>query len=647
MIENDKQDYLTGLLNRKGMKDAYEDITGHVPVCMMFCDLDNFKAVNDIYGHAIGDKLLVAVATMLREVAPEAVIGRQSGDEFILFLEGKRSRTDLAFVADSIIQGMKDLRSGLQYAAAVSVSIGIAEDGSGKMDFNELLRMSDTAMYQAKQSGKSCYVFFEDLKERVQIESEMELLADEAISKGRFKLFFQPVVNMQSSRLELTELIVRWEKEDGTYWSMEEFRPVFEKNGFIRKVDAYVFEELCKTIPRLRISDGVFVPISVQFSRFFLLQDEFGKWMIDIIRKYGVKPEELEISVREDAFEHRDAELVIRTLNNLKGKGFSVSIINFGDSFSSFRYLRYLPLGSLHFDTNYLRENIKDDQGRQIIKTLIRLGKDLKQMLVADGIESQEAVRFLGGCGCDAASGVYYTDPLEEKDYLAYMKKHRSTQNLDVCYAFRNNLLSTDGSYEGQFVGNEVIFTKGISDNWGGVYFPGGCSGDNLVKLPTQLLARDSYTISFWMKMHTAWTWGSVVFMQYIGGFASVVPVASDGISIFRIYEDEDLNGWHDILCRAAQMNQWVYITVTYDSFGAASYYYINGKRAGYQVKVPIMYSCREFYLGGDDFQKSFNGVVSAFAVCDRAKSEDEIKAMYESFLSEPGFQGERKTDDL
>ena len=161
-----------------------------------------------------------------------------------------------------------------------------------------------------------------------------------------------------------------------------------------------------------------------------------------------------------------------------------------------------------------------------------------------------------------------------------------------------------------------------------------------MINFPEQLFSGDSFTIALWIKPDAVWSWGSVVYTAYLNGFASIVPFAGEGISIFRIYEEGDLNGWHDILCRASDLHRWTFITVTYDAYSESTRYYINGVKSGMQVNVPIMYSCRGVMLGGDPFQKSYTGSVSAFMVFDRAKTEEEIRELYQSFLDEPGFRG-------
>lgn len=647
MGTTENRDYLTGLYNRKGIIEQFASLQKGSSVHFMFCDLDNFKSVNDVYGHATGDRLLVAVAKLLGECAPEAYVGRLGGDEFIIIIAGDVSRDELAAMADRIISKVRDQRKELQYMLLVSVSIGIVFNESADTDLGQILHKSDAAMYQAKHGGKSCYVFYDDLEEQLQKEKLMESQAEEALENGRFKIFFYPANHLQNSRLERTEVYVRWEQEDGAYWSQEEFRPLLEKNGFIRKVDLYVFQETCRTIPRLRASGQLGTRLSVQLSSLLLLEDDLPDNLKLMMDGNGVSMDEIGISIDETVFANRNCSQVVQAVMRLSEAGFSVGLIHFGQDFSSFRYLRQLRIDSIRFDEGYLKENMRNDRGKQIIKTLIRLGKDLKQLMIADGVADQSEVVFFSGCGCDAASGSYYSELLTEDDYKKYAKERMKHHDQKIEFAFQNNLDSVDGEFTGKIVGNGIRYTDGISDKWGGIFFPGGSTGDNVIKFPERLFSRDSYTIALWIRPDAVWSWGSVVYAGYISGFSSIVPFAGDGITIFRIYEDGDLNGWHDILCHAPELHKWTFITVTYDAFSESTFYYINGKKAGYQVNVPIMYSCHQVILGGDPFQKSYTGSVSAFMVFDVPKTEEQIEALYQSFLEEPGFQGELDPDSV
>ena len=271
------------------------------------------------------------------------------------------------------------------------MSIGVVK-GDPAQDFSDILHKSDVAMYQAKLQGKNCCVFYDDLETQIRLEEEMENSVEEALQNGRFEVRFLPISNLQNSRLEQTEVYVFWMKEDGTFWKQEEFRPLFERDGLIRRIDYNVFEEVCEQIPKMRVSEEQTVKYSIQLSHLLLIEEGVAEELKGIMGKYGVKMEEIEIAVSESAFQSRSGSQVIPALKNLSDAGFSMALIDFGGDFSSFRYLRELPIHTIRFDSEYLKENIKSSKGQQIIKTLIRLGKDLKQTMITDGVNGQEEV---------------------------------------------------------------------------------------------------------------------------------------------------------------------------------------------------------------------------------------------------------------
>lgn len=644
-MENSIYDYLTGLYNRKGLYEKYDEMSGKDNIHFMFLDLDNFKTVNDVYGHKSGDELLVATGRLLQECVPEGVAVRLGGDEFVLMLFGEKSREELAGAAEQILTQMRRQGKEMDFFTVVSMSIGVVWNASHDTDLEQLLNQSDAAMYEAKQNGKSCYMFYNDLEAKFLLEKEMEEHAQQALKEGQFKVRYQPVFHMISSKIEQAQACVIWEKDAETVWKTEEFRPLFERNSFSKELDLYVFEAVCRDLQRFHEEGRTRDKICVQLSRQLFLDGGLGERLLETMARYGVEPDEFELALEEKAVSSRGVDKLIDSMTKLKELGFSLSLIHFGEDFSSFRYLRNLPVDSLKFEEAYIKENLQNPKGRQIVKTVIRLGKDLKLLLVAEGIIEKEEVVFLSSCGCDAAAGRFYSEMMPLEEYLDYSKKQAAQKERRITFRFLEGLSDEDGSMTGEIVGEGVTLVPGISDLWGGVHFPGGEIGQNLICLPGSLFAGNSYTLTMWIRTEAGNDWTSVIYMRYLDGFASLVPYLSDGQSVYRISEDTDMNnGWHDTFCRAAAFHQWCFIAVTYDAFSESVCYYINGRKARYRVDVPTMLACRQVMFGGDPFQKSYQGSVSALVVYDNVKTSEEIQEMYDSYLEEPGFCGGRES---
>lgn len=644
-MENSIYDYLTGLYNRKGLYEKYDELSGKENIHFMFLDLDNFKTVNDVYGHKAGDELLIATGRLLRECVPEAVAVRLGGDEFVMMVFGERSREDLAGAAGQILTQMRRQGKEMDFFTVVSMSIGVVWNAPYDTDIEQLLSQSDAAMYEAKQNGKSCYMFYNDLEDKFLLEKQMEEHARQALEAGEFTVCYQPVFHMLSSKIEHAQACVFWHRNEKTVWETNEFRPLFERNGFIKELDLYIFEMVCKDLQKFHQEGRLHDKVSVQLSRQLLLDDGLGRRLLETMARYGVEPHELELALEEKAVSSRGIEKMIDSLTELKNQGFSLALIHFGEDFSSFRYLRNLPVGSLKFEEAYIKENLQNPKGRQIIKTLIRLGKDLKLLLVAEGLVDKEEVVFLSSCGCDAAAGSFYSERMPLEAYLDYTKKRAAQKERRIAFRFLEGLSDEDGSMTGEIAGEGVELVPGISDLWGGIRFPGGEIGRNLICLPGSLFSGNSYTLTMWIRTDAGNDWTSVIYMRYLDGFASLVPYLSDGQSVYRISEDTDMNnGWHDTFCRAAAFHQWCFLAVTYDAFSESVCCYINGRQARYQVDVPTMLACRQVMFGGDPFQKSYQGTVSALVVYDNVKTSEEIQTMYDSYLEEPGFCGGRES---
>lgn len=644
-MENSIYDYLTGLYNRKGLYEKYDEMSREDDIHFMFLDLDNFKTVNDVYGHKSGDELLIATGRLMQECVPDAVAVRLGGDEFVLMLFGRKTREELSCAAEQILSQMRKKGKEMNFFAVVSMSIGIVWNASCDTDLERLLNQSDAAMYEAKQNGKSCYMFYNDLEEKFLLEREMEEHAQQALIEGQFEVRYLPVFHLISSKIEQAQAHVIWKRDAKTFWKTEDFRPLFERNSFSKELDLYVFEAVCRDLQKFHREGRAYEKISVQLTRQLFLDEGLGERLLETMERYGVEPDEIELALEEKAVSSRGIDKLIDSMTRLKDMGFSLALIHFGEEFSSLRYLRNLPVDSLKFDAAYIKESIQNKKGRQIIKTVIRLGKDLKLLLVAEGIVEKEEVIFLSSCGCDAAAGDFYSGQMPFAEYLDYTKNRTAQGESRRAFRFIDSLADEEGGMTGEIWGEGVALVSGISDLWGGVYFPGGEREQNLICLPGSLFPENSYTLTLWIRPETAQDWTSVIYMRYLGGFASLVPSLGGGQSIYRISEDIDMNnGWHDTFCRAAALHKWCFIAVTYDSFSESICYYINGRKAGYRVDVPTMLSCRQVLLGGDPFQKSYQGSVSALVVYDSVKTSEEIQDLYSSFLEEPGFCGERES---
>ncbi len=635
-----EQDYLTGLWTRQAMYTYYQSLEPGSRIHFMFLDVDNFKIVNDIYGHNEGDALLVNIAGILRKNAPMAHGIRMGGDEFVLIFPGETSREALCGIAADIIARVQSKEGAEHILTNVSMSIGILYDEKVEETLEDTLLKSDMAMYHAKDNGKGRYVVFNDIAEIVLGELEMEKKQQQALSNREFEVRYTPIVMAQTPRLYMAQAYVVWNMADGRCRGQEEFLPLFVKNGFATELNAWVIERVLQDIAASKGKKGSPDKVGVRISRLQLLNGSFLPWLEGLMHDYRVKAEELELEIDESAFT-RGKEEMFANIRALHKSGFRISITGVGRDFASLRYWDMLPIDTLKFQREYLQHALRNPKGRRIMKTLMAVGREMKMDIVADGVTSREDIMYLIECGCNAVGGEYFSRPLGASDFLDYVRKNLRTEMRVTEFPFWTDYAAVDSSMQAAPSGTGVHLAEGISANWGGVLFDGGEVRENVLKLPSDLLASDSYTICLWMKPLELNGWSSVLYARYNSGFMSLVPYTPDRSSVYRVHQDDFVNQFHDILIRMVQRNKWSFLCVTFDAVTGVGRLYLNGRLAGEAEDIPQLPACKEILLGGDPFQQSFRGYVSGLIFCDSVMTETEIKDLYQDFCKDPGFAGD------
>jgi len=638
--EGMERDYLTGALDRHGLYEWYEGLPKGVILQFMFLDLDNFKVVNDMYGHSTGDRLLVAVAKILETCMEQAMCVRLSGDEFVVVIKERVRRQKVIEAAELINKRIQKKEGFSDVDTDISASIGILLNQNSKEPIDTVLFKIDTAMYQAKENGKACYVVFNDIAEDVYDHMQMERNQSEALSGGEFEIYYKPVINSQTSKLVLSEAKLIWNMGNGRKRYQEEFIPLFEKNGFIRELNLWAFGTLCKHITGFYNREKAKGRVGIRFSRRLLAEKNFTETLEAMMRVYGVEKNEICIEVEEKAF-LKDSDKIAEGLRKLHDKGFLIAVINTGSEFASLKYWDLLHFDYVVFNASYIKGALSTPRGKSVLRVLFSIGNDLNIKMVADGVSVKDDLVFLGSCGCMAVSGEYFSNEMSPQDYRGYVEGKIPYGRQKAEFQFIDGFSSTDGKFDGSVIG-DVTLAEGISSKWGSIYFPGGDIMDNILLLPSSILAGPSYTIGMWLKPVALNSWTSALYARYIGGFMSYVPYESGGNSVFRINEDSDLDRWHDILSRQIQKDKWSFVCITYNE--GVSRCYINGRRCGYRPDIPLLPVCKQIVAGGDPFQPPYNGYMSALVFFDGAMSADEVNNWYKEFLSEEGFKGEEET---
>ena len=415
-------DALTGLPNRLLVAETLEQAlersarTGD-EVAVLFVDLDRFKLINDSRGHAAGDELLVTVAERLRRVVrPDDVVARFGGDEFVIVCEDKAAALEASVLAERILTALREpvLAGGQEVFLSASVGIAVA-DGSGSP--SGLLRDADAAMYRAKEKGRNRSEFFDTTMQTEATEHlELQSALHRAIERDELRVYYQPVVELETGAVTGVEALVRWQHPQHGLVSPASFIPLAEETGLIVPIGAWVLDQATARLARWRKESwGRSLTVSVNLSARQLRQPELIPRLMATLLATGMDPDALcleltETTFMEDAGSNRDTLVEIRAL------GLGLAIDDFGTGYSSLTYLKRFPVTVVKVDQAFVRglgENVADTA---IVKSVIDLAHALGLVVVAEGVETAEQVAHLRALGCDMGQGYFFARPQPADD---------------------------------------------------------------------------------------------------------------------------------------------------------------------------------------------------------------------------------------
>ena len=384
---------------------------------LLFIDLDNFKALNDTFGHEMGDLLLKQVASRLHTcVRKYDTVARQGGDEFVVMLEELGSASNEAanqsrLVAEKILASLSAPYTLAQYEHHTTVSIGVALFGGHGERVEELLKHADLAMYQSKSAGRNTLRFFDStmqavIHKRVEMEAEMR----EGIQLNQFILYYQPQVDNQGL-VTGAEVLVRWQHPKRGMIAPGEFIPLAEETGLIIPLGLKVLEAACQQLAAWSKQDNRGpLTLSVNVSARQFHQNDFVDHVIAIIEQSGATPERLKLELTESML-LQDIQDTIDTMARLKAYGIGFSLDDFGTGYSSLTYLKRLPLAQLKIDQSFVRDLLTDPNDAAIAKTIIALADSLGLSVIAEGVETEAQRQFLSEHGCSAYQGYFFGHP--------------------------------------------------------------------------------------------------------------------------------------------------------------------------------------------------------------------------------------------
>lgn len=425
-------DGLTGLYNRVAfMKYAYKIFhdasVGASNHAIFFIDLDNFKNINDTLGHDYGDLLLKDVSDrMLSCIASDDILARNGGDEFLILKNRFDTVDDLENFASQLVNVVHHPFILNDETAVVSMSVGIAVFPNNGLTVSELIKNADIAMYNAKNSGKNSYRFFDSyMEDDVNRKNDLADILSHVIDKNEIYLQYQPQVNVESGQVTGYEALMRIESELVGFISPAEFIPIAEETGIINILGEWALIEACN-FNQVLIKSG-FGPlrVSVNVSTTQLKDDH----LIDIIKsipeKTGMDLKHLEIEITEsvlmNSFEHN-----LKLINQMKELGCSIALDDFGTGYSSFNYLTQIPIDTLKIDKSFIDGICSNEKDRCIADSIINLAHKMDISVVAEGVEDNEQLQILQNQFCDTLQGYLFSKPLNSTDFIELLSKHKT-----------------------------------------------------------------------------------------------------------------------------------------------------------------------------------------------------------------------------
>jgi diguanylate cyclase (GGDEF)-like protein len=417
-------DSLTGLANRRLFKEQLGEalknvsVTPH-PLAVMFLDLDGFKAVNDTLGHSVGDLLLKAVAVRLRDITPQTDrIARLGGDEFAILQMSSAQPSFSIGVAQKIIEVIGTPFCIDGHDVTVGASVGIAVAYPGEMDTENFLKSADLAMYSAKSEGRGTYRMFDpEMDAIVQARRVLERDMRTALAQDGFKLFYQPLVNLQTKKVTAFEALMRWEHPERGMVPPSEFIPVAEEMGLIVHLGEWALRRACAEA--MGWPDEICV--SVNLSPLQFAKGNLVSTVVSSLASSGLPASRLELEITESVLLEK-SERNIEILTQLRELGVRISLDDFGTGYSSIGYLRSFPFDKIKIDQSFVRDLLVDEGSLAIVRAIAGLGVSFGMTTTAEGVETEEQMRCLNHEGCIEVQGFLYSKPVPDDEIVRLLE---------------------------------------------------------------------------------------------------------------------------------------------------------------------------------------------------------------------------------
>ena len=422
-----QHDGLTGLPNRNLLRQQVDEMLLHTrrsaeKVAVLMLGLDNFKAVNETLGHAIGDKLLRGVAKRLRStLREEDALARLNSDEFAIVQSGLARPEDAVMLAKRLLEAIADPYLLDGHSVVIGASIGIAMAPADGDDSEKLLKSADMALSRAKLDARGTFAFFEAaLHAKAQSRRKTEVELRDAIQNDVLRPYYQPLVDLSSGRITGFEALVRWPHAERGMVSPAEFIPVAEETGLINPLGGLMLRRACFDAATWPDDVRVAVNLSpLQFRSGNLLS-----MVTDALKHSGLPPRRLELEITETLLLEKSAQ-VLATLHALRALGVRISMDDFGTGYSSLSYLRSFPFDKIKIDQSFVRDLGANREAQAIIRSIVSLGKGLGVTITAEGVETEAELSCLRAEGCDEGQGFLFSKARPNIEIISLLAAQR------------------------------------------------------------------------------------------------------------------------------------------------------------------------------------------------------------------------------
>lgn len=420
-------DTLTKLPNRTQFNQHITTLINHYDreekeFAVLFLDLDNFKYVNDSYGHNIGDLLLIKVAKIFKSVLRNVdFVARLGGDEFTVVIDDYQNIKQIQTLCKRIIEKLAQPLEIRAKKLSIGCSIGVAVYPKDGITKNALIKNADTAMYESKHNGKNIFTFHtkqmnEELHRKMQLDNGIR----EALALGEFEMHYQAKLATEDKSIIGAEALIRWNSPSLGNISAIELISYAEESGLIKEIGNFILENVFESVALLEKSFGSIV-VSINISSLQLQDSEFIYTVMSLLKKTKVNPKMIEFEITETKIMHNIEENIEKLLR-LKRLGIGISIDDFGTGYSSMSYLQKLPIDIIKIDKSFIDEIHLSNDSEILVKAIVSLSKALNLKTVAEGVEVQAQLEHLQNIGCDYIQGYLYSKPLPLKDFTELLK---------------------------------------------------------------------------------------------------------------------------------------------------------------------------------------------------------------------------------